>query len=400
MKNLLRRLGQLLFLAVLAGAIWLVFTHKTTPDKTGAATGGKGVAGALGGAKPAKKFGVPPPNVLVAKLSAVDVPVYVDAVGTVNALNSVAVSAQIAGTLTSLDFKEGQDVAKGALLATLDPATYQAALEQAEAKLAQDQALLANGQRDLKRYEGLVAAKAVTSQQADTQRATVAQQAAQVKSDQAAIDSAKTTLAYTKITSPLAGRTGIRTLSVGAQVFAGSTSTSIVTVTQMKPIGVVFNVPQQELGAINQAMATGPVMVDIDQPQTGKKLEQGVLKVINNTVDPTTGTVQMKAEVPNAGLALWPGAFVNVRLLESTLKGVIGVPPQAMQRGPEGDFVYVVNGDKVSVRKVAAGVETNNLIVVTSGLAAGDVVVTSGFTQLADGTKVSVSASPSGKPPS
>ncbi len=396
MKNLLRRLGQLLFLGVLAGLIWLVFTHKTVPGKSGAAAGGKAAQGAKG----AKAFGGPPPNVLVSKLSAVDVPVYVDAVGTVNALNSVAVSPQIAGTLTSLDFKEGQDVAKGALLATLDPATYQAALEQAEAKLAQDQALLANGERDLKRYEGLVAAKAVTSQQADTQRATVAQQAAQVKSDQAAIDSAKTTLSYTKITAPLAGRTGIRTLSVGAQIYAGGTATSIVTVTQMKPIGVVFNVPQQELGAINQAMAKGAVTVEIDQPQTGKKLEQGVLKVINNTVDSSTGTVQMKAEVPNATLALWPGAFVNVRLLETTLKGVIGVPPQAMQRGPDGDFVYLLKGDKVNVRKVVAGVETNDLIVVTSGLAAGDVVVTSGFTQLADGSKVNVGTSPASKPPS
>lgn len=393
MKNMWRRLGQLLFLVVLAGAVWLVFTHKTTPGKTGAARASRGASGA-------RKFSGPPPNVLVTKLSAVDVPVYVDAVGTVSALNSVAVSAQISGTLTSLDFKEGQDVAKGALLATLDAATFQAALEQAQAKKAQDEALLANGERDLKRYQGLLAAKAVTSQQADTQAATVAQQAAQVKSDQAAIDSAMTTLAYTKITSPLAGRTGLRTLSVGAQVYAGSTATSIVTVTQMKPIGVVFNVPQQELGAINQAMARGPVTVEIDQPQTGTKLEQGVLKVINNTVDPTTGTVQMKAEVPNATLALWPGAFVNVRLLESTLKGVIGVPTQALQRGPQGDFVYLLKGDKVAVRKVEAGIETSDLIVVTSGLATGDEVVTSGFAQLADGAKVTVSTSPSGKPPS
>ncbi|MBV1706141.1 MAG: efflux RND transporter periplasmic adaptor subunit [Hyphomicrobiales bacterium] len=393
MKTLLRRLGQVLFLGVLAALVWLVFTHKTVPPKTGAAAGGKAAQGG-------RKSGGPPPNVLVAKLGTVDVPVYVDAVGTVNALNSVAVSPQIAGTLTSLDFKEGQDVAKGALLATLDPATYQAALEQAQAKLAQDQALLANGQRDLKRYQGLLAAKAVTTQQADTQRATVAQQAAQVKSDQAAIDSARTTLAYTRITSPLAGRTGIRTLSVGAQVYSGGTATSIVTVTQMKPIGVVFNVPQQELGAINKAMASGPVTVEIDQPQTGKKLEQGVLKVINNAVDVTTGTVQMKAEVPNAGLALWPGAFVNVRVLETVLKGVIGVPPQALQRGPDGDFVYLLQGDKVSVRKVVAGVETQNLIVVTSGLKAGDVVVTSGFTQLADGSKVKVGTGAAGKPPS
>ena len=396
MNKISRRLSQLLFLVVLAGLVWLVFTHKTTTDRTG---GSKGHAGALGGSAGRKKFSGPPPNVLVTRLSAIDVPVYVDAVGTVNALNSVAVGAQISGTLTSLDFKEGHDVTKGALLATLDAATYRAALQQAQAKKAQDEALLANGERDLKRYQGLLAAKAVTRQQADTQSATVAQQAAQVKSDQAAIDSATTTLAYTKITSPLAGRTGIRTLSVGAQVYAGSTATPIVTVTQMKPIGVVFNVPQQQLGAINQAMTSGPVIVEIDQPQTGTKLEQGVLKVINNTVDATTGTVQMKAEVPNATLALWPGAFVNVRLLESTLRGVIGVPTQALQRGPEGDFVYLLQGDKVAVRKVTVGTETSDLIVVTSGLAVGDDVVTSGFAQLSDGAKVTVSKSQAGKAP-
>jgi multidrug efflux system membrane fusion protein len=254
-----------------------------------------------------------------------DVPVYLDAVGTTKALNSVTVRPLVDGKLISINFDEGQDVKKGDVLAQIDPTTFQAALDQAVAKKAQDEALLSNAKIDLDRYEKLAASNAINRQQADTQKALVAQYTAQVQSDQAAIETAKATLGYTTIVAPIDGRTGIRQVDVGNIVHASDT-TGIVVITQIKPISVLFNLPQQNLDRVNAAFAKGPLEVDALQSDTDKLIAQGRLTVIDNQVDASTGTVRLKAEFPNPDLQLWPGQFVNVRLLIDTLRQAVVVP--------------------------------------------------------------------------
>jgi multidrug efflux system membrane fusion protein len=331
-----------------------------------------------------------PVPILVTAAATADVPVYLDAVGTIKALNTVTVSPQVDGKLLSVGFKEGDDVKKGDVLAQIDPVTYQAQLDQAIAKKAQDEAQLANAKLDLDRYEKLAATNAINRQQADTQRALVAQDAALVQSDQAAIESAQATLGYTTIVAPIDGRTGIRMVDEGNIVHASS-SPAIVVITQVKPISVIFNLPQQDLGQINSAFAKGPLTVEATQPDGDTILDRGTLRVVDNQVDQTTGTVKLKAEFPNAGLALWPGQFVNIRLLIDTLKGVVTIPTGAVQRGPNGTFVYVVKDDNTaSMRPIVVQKQDETQTVVKSGVSAGDRVVTTGFVRLTDGSKVAI----------
>ena len=234
-------------------------------------------------------------------------PVYLDAVGTIKALNTVTVRPQVDGKLLSVGFKEGDDVKKGDVLARIDPTTYQAALDQAIAKKAQDEALLANAKIDLDRYEKLAATNAINRQQADTQRALVAQDAALVQSDQAAIENAQATLGYTTIVAPIDGRTGIRMVDEGNIVHASDVNSAIVVITQIKPISVLFSLPQQDLGQVNEAFAKGPLTVEAQRPDSDAVIDRGVLRVVDNQVDQTTGTVKLKAEFPNAGLAAVAG---------------------------------------------------------------------------------------------
>ncbi|HXX26294.1 MAG TPA: efflux RND transporter periplasmic adaptor subunit [Pseudolabrys sp.] len=339
-----------------------------------------------------------PTPVLVAQALRADVPVYLDAVGTVKPLNTVTVRPQVDGKLLSVNFKEGQDVKKGDVLARIDPAIYQALYDQAVAKKAQDEAQLANAQIDLVRYQKLAASNAINKQQADTQAALVAQDAAIVRADQAAIENAQATLGYTTITSPLDGRTGVRMVDEGNFVRAADTNSAIVVITQLQPITVLFNLPQQDLDRVNAAFAKGALAVDSLRSDDNTVIERGKLTVIDNQVDPTTGTVKLKAEFPNANLALWPGYFVNIRLLIDTLKDVVVVPTGAVQRGPNGTFVFVLNGeDTAELRQITVQKQDETQTVVSKGIEPPERVITTGFSRLTDGARVTVSAP--GQPP-
>jgi multidrug efflux system membrane fusion protein len=331
-----------------------------------------------------------PAPVLVAAAKKADVPVYLDAVGTTKALNTVTVRPQVDGKLLTVNFKEGQDVKKGDVLAQIDPTTFQATLDQAVAKRAQDTALLNNAKNDLARYEQLAATNAINKQQADTQKSLVAQYTAQVQSDQAAVEGAQATLAYTTIKAPLDGRTGIRQVDEGNIVHA-SDSTGIVVITEVKPISVLFNLPQQYLREVNDAFAKGPLEVDAQRSDNDAVIDKGTLTVVDNQVDPSTGTVKLKAEFPNAELQLWPGQFVNVRLLISTLQQVVIIPTGAVQRGPTGTFVYVVKDDETAtIRPIVVQKQDETQTVVKSGVTPPERVVTTGFARLTDGSKVKI----------
>lgn len=341
-----------------------------------------------------------PVPVLAVPAKVADVPVYLEGVGTAKALNTVTVRPQVEGKLISVAFKEGQDVKKGFVLARIDPTTYQAQLDQAAAKKAQDEALLANARLDLDRYTRLAASNSITKQQADTQRSTVAQLEAQVQADQAAIDNARAILAYTTITAPINGRTGIRQVDEGNIVRASDTN-GIVVLTEIQPISVIFSLPQQQVAQVNAAFAKGPLTVEALAPDNESAVDKGVLQVVDNQVDPTTGTVKLKAEFPNATLQLWSGQFVNVRMLIDTRQQVIVVPTASVQRGPDGAFVFVVqgNGETVAVRPVTVAQQDDTQAVIATGLQAGEQVVTTGFAQLADGTRVRVTTDDGTQPP-
>ena len=275
------------------------------------------------------------------------------------------------------------------------------------AKKAQDEATLANAKLDLARYQKLAASNAINKQQADTQKAVVAQDTAIVQADQAAIENAQATLGYTTITAPLDGRTGIRSVDQGNIVHASDAASAIVTITQLKPISVLFNLPQQDLDRVNAAFAkgtpAGALAVDALRSDTNEVIERGKLTVIDNQVDPSTGTVKLRAEFPNPELRLWPGQFVNVRLLIDTLQNVVTIPTGAVQRGPNGTFVYVVNADNTAaIRPIKVQKQDETQTVVQSGLEPPDRVVTTGFARLTDGAKVTISrgeAAPGPAPP-
>ena len=369
-----RNLAVVLIVVAVAAALVYVFA-KSPPQQN------RSRFGAEGGPVP----------VLAAAAAKADVPVYLDAVGTIKALNTVTVRPQVDGKLLSVGFKEGDDVKKGDVLARIDPTTYQAQLDQAIAKKAQDAAQLANAKIDLDRYEKLAASNAINHQQADTQKALVAQFAALVQSDQAAIENMQATLGYTTIVAPIAGRTGIRMVDEGNIVHASDANSAIVVITQLKPISVLFSLPQQDLGQVNDAFAKAPLTIEAQRPDSDAVIDRGTLRVVDNQVDQTTGTVKLKAEFPNTGLALWPGQFVNVRLLIDTLKDVVVIPTGAVQRGPNGTFVYVVKDDNtVAIRPIAVQKQDETQTVVKSGLTPPERVVTTGFVRLTDGSKVAI----------
>jgi multidrug efflux system membrane fusion protein len=331
-----------------------------------------------------------PVPVLAAAARKADVPVYFEAVGTTRALNTVTVQSQVDGKLLSINFKEGEDVKKGDVLARIDPTTYKAALDQAIAKKAQDEALLANARLDQERYERLAATNSINRQQADTQKALVAQYEAQIQSDQGAIDNSRAILEYTSVVAPIDGRTGIRMVDEGNVIRAAS-STGIVVLTQLKPITVLFNLPQQNLPQLNAAFGKNPLTVEALRSDNEAVLDRGTLQVVDNQVDQTTGTVKLKAEFPNTDLQLWPGQFVNVRLTVDTLKQVTVIPTGSVQRGPNGTFVYVVGADsKVSLRSVVVKMQDETQAVIERGLDVGERVVTTGFAQLSDNKEVKV----------
>jgi multidrug efflux system membrane fusion protein len=331
-----------------------------------------------------------PVPVLAATPRIQDVPVYLDGVGAVRALNTVTVRSQVDGKLITVNFTEGQEVQKGDVLGEIDPVIYKAQYDQAVAKKAQDEAQLANQRLDLTRYQQLAASNAGSKQQYDTQRAVVAQQEALVNSDQAAIDNAQATLGYTKIIAPLSGRTGLRQVDQGNIIHATDT-TGLVIITQLQPIAVQFSLPQQQIVRVNAASAKGALAVDVFGNDGTTVVDTGTLKGIDNQVDPTTGTLKLKAEFPNASFQLWPGQFVNVRLKVETLMQALVVPTSAVQRGPVGTFSYVIgDGDIVTAKPVVVTQQSETDAVIASGISPGDRVVTTGFANLSDGAKVIV----------
>ena len=319
-----------------------------------------------------------------------DVPVYIDGVGAVRALNTVLVRPQVDGKLITVNFTEGQEVKKGDILGEIDPVLYKAAYDQAVAKKAQDEAQLANQRLDLIRYQQLAATNAGSKQQSDTQRAAVAQSEALVQSDQAAIDNAQATLGYTRIIAPLAGRAGLRQVDQGNIVHA-SDATGLVYITQLQPIAVQFSLPQQQIVRVNAASAKGMLAVDVFGNDGVTVVDTGKLTGIDNQVDPTTGTLKLKAEFPNTAFQLWPGQFVNVRLKVDTLSQAMVVPTSAVQRGPAGTFSYVIgDGDTVTAKPVVVTQQNETDAVIASGVSASDRVVTTGFANLSEGAKVTV----------
>lgn len=378
-SRLLGRMVSLLITLVILGGLgylgWLAFQ----PKQNGG--GGRGA-----GARP----DLPVP-VLAATPHVQDVPVYLDGVGSVKALNTVTVRSQVDGKLLKVNFVEGQDVKKDDVLGEIDSAIYQAQYDQAVAKKAQDVALLANQKLDLARYEQLAATNAGSKQQADTQRALVAQQEALIKADQAAIDNAAATLSYTKIVAPIAGRAGLRQVDQGNIIHASDT-TGLVILTQLQPIAVWFSLPQQQIMRVNAAAAKGQLAVDVFGNDGVTVIDTGKLTGIDNQVDPTTGTLKLKAELPNTSYQLWPGQFVNVRLKVETLPQAIVVPTSAVQRGPAGTFSYVIGEDSVVTAKPVTVTQQNEheAVIASGGLTISDRVVTTGFANLSDGAKVVV----------
>ena len=373
-SRILKRMVSLTITLVILGGLgyigWLAFQQKQTANR-----------GA--GARP----DLPVP-VLAATPRVQDVPVYLDGVGSVRALNNVIVRAQVDGKLISVNFVEGQDVKKGDVLGEIDPVLYKAAYDQAVAKKAQDEALLANQRIDLARYQQLAASNAGSKRQADTQKAVVAQQEALVNADQAAIDNATATLGYTKIVAPLSGRAGLRQVDQGNIVHAADV-TGLVIITQLQPIAVWFSLPQQQIVRVNAASAKGPLAVDVFGNDGVTVVDTGKLTGIDNQVDPTTGTLKLKAEFPNGNFQLWPGQFVNVRLKVEILPKAIVVPTSAVQRGPVGTFSYVIGDDNIATAKPVVVTQQNETdAVIASGLSTSDRVVTTGFANLSDGAKV------------
>jgi multidrug efflux system membrane fusion protein len=323
-----------------------------------------------------------------AAVSHTDVPIYLEGLGTVQAFYTVTVTARVDGELQKIGFTEGQTVHKGDLLAEIDPRPNQAAYQQALATKAKDAAMLANAKRDLDRYILLQPQDLASKQTVDTARAAVDQLDAQVKVDQALIDNARTQLDYTRITSPINGRTGIRLIDPGNIVHASAT-TGIVVVTQVQPISVVFTLPEEDLSVVGAALAAGPVQVTTLSRDGNSVLDRGTLTLIDNQIDQTTGTAKLKATFSNERNTLWPGQYVNARVLVRTERNALTVPTSAVQLGPNGPFTYVVKSDStVEVRPLELGEASGGMTVIKKGIALNERVVTSNQYRLQAGVHV------------
>ena len=405
----------LLVIALAAGGYWAIDFAKRraggtgeAPVAQGAGTGGAPSGGppeasppGAAGAQAPGRAGAPGPGgrgpagaersipVTVATAERADVPVVLNALGTVSSLRTVTVRSRVDGQLLRVNFREGQMVKAGELLAEIDPRPFEVQLAQAQGQLARDRALLENARLDLERYRTLVEQEAASAQQLDTQQALVRQYEGTVKSDQGQVDNARLQLAYARITAPFPGRLGLRLVDPGNIVRAGD-ATGIVTITQVQPIGVTFSVPEKDLSPVLQRYREGKSMTvrALDREQR-VVLATGRLTTLDNQIDVATGTLKMRAEFANADGALFPNQFVNVRLRIDVLKGAIVVPSAAVQRGSPGTYVYAVQDDgTVALRKVATGPVDGERTVVASGISAGERVVVDGVDNLRDGARV------------
>jgi membrane fusion protein, multidrug efflux system len=366
-----------------AGGYWLAHSSAENPPPTGRRAAR--AAGAGGMAMP----------VGVAQVANGDINITLNALGTVTPLRNVAITAQVAGNLLKANFKEGQMVKEGDALAEIDPRTYQAALTQYEGTLARDEALLANSKIDLERYTTLFAQDSIAKQQLDSQRSLVHQYEGTVKSDQGQIDNAKVNIGYTKITAPVTGRVGLRQVDPGNNVNVGS---AIVVITQLKPIDVLFTIPEDNLPPVLKKLHSGEQLPADAYDRAGTtKIATGSLASLDNQVDTATGTVKAKAEFVNDDESLFPNQFVNVRLLLDVMRNAIIIPTSALERGSEGLFVYVVQPDHTAqVRNIKTGPTEGEKVAITDGLKVGETVVTSGADRLREGSKVEL---PGEEPP-
>jgi multidrug efflux system membrane fusion protein len=378
-----RLVWVLILAAVVAGAWWRIgVVRQAAENKPGA--GGRGGGG-----------GNMPVPVVSGIVKASEVPIYLDGLGTIQALNTVTVRARVEGEIQKVAFEEGKEVNKGDLLVQIDPAPFKAAVDQAQAKLEQDQVQLANAERDTERNQELVQRKVIAAQQFDTQKATTEALRRQVKNDEAALTSAKVQLEYTRITSPIKGRTGIRMVDSGNMVRTNDAN-GLVVITQLQPISLIFTLPEQNLPEIQKQQLAAKQAADkqgLKVLAIGRDnktvLGEGRLAVIDNQIDTATGTIRLKAEFPNEDRQLWPGQFANVRLLLEIRKNGLTVPAQTVQRGPDNAYVYVIKPDQTAeMRTVKVAQIDEGLALIDSGLKAGEKVVVDGHYRLQAGGKV------------
>ena len=343
---------------------------------------------------PAAAAQTPAPGVPVTAgtVAARDIPIFLNGIGTVQAYNSVAIKSRVDGQIVKIDFKEGQEVAKGEPLIEIDPRPFQAALQQAQATKQKDEAQLAGAQLDLQRYEKLLGSGYQTRQSYDNQKALVAQLQAAIKGDEAQINTAKLNLSYAEIQSPIDGRLGARLVDVGNLVHAND-NTPLVMITEVKPIFVSFTLPQDNFDDLREGQNKAPLAVYAYTGDGKKQLAEGKLTLIDNTIDQATGTIHLKARFDNEDERLWPGEFVSLRVVLSTRRDVATVPSQTVQDGPDGHYAYVIKPDNtVERRAVEVASIQDGLAVVTKGLAAGERVVVDGQYRLTNGARVNPAA--------
>jgi multidrug efflux system membrane fusion protein len=327
--------------------------------------------------------------VTVAEAAVRDVAIYSHALGTVQALNTVAIRAQVNGQIVSIDFRQGQEVHQGDVLAKIDPAPLKAALDQAIAKKSQDEAQLVDNQKDLARFKALALKSYETQQNVDLQQAKVDTSKASIDADQAAIEAAQTQLDYATITAPIDGVVGFRQIDIGNIVHTTDAS-PLTVLTQIKPTTVIFTLPQSDLGKVREAMLRGEVKVLAFDQDDQKQLAEGKLLLINNQIDQATSTIQLKAEFANEDDRLWPGEFVRVRMLIDTRKNAVTIPTVALQRGPEGFYVWVVKPDDTAEARAIDALTADDTVIATKGLSAGETVVVEGQSRLDVGTRVAI----------
>lgn len=345
------------------------------------------------------QMGQPPASISTAGVQSGDITITIKALGTVASTSTVTVLPQISGQLLTVNFKEGQAIKQGDLLATIDPRTFQAALDQANAELSRDQALLHGAQLDLQRYQNLASQNAVSRQTLDTQSALVQQYTATVAADQAQIQTATINLGYTQIRSPIDGRAGLRQVDPGNYV-TPSQANGLVTITRLTDISVLFSVPEDRLPQISDRLAQGARLPVRAFDRSGlTKLADGVLETFDSAIDASTGTIKFRARFPNDDTRLFPNQFVNVALDVDTLKDITVAPTAAIQRGAQGTFVYLVGPDStVAVRPVTLGVTDGDRVQIVSGLSVNDQIVLDGADRLRDGMKINVRSDQPGQP--
>ncbi|TQI81667.1 multidrug efflux system membrane fusion protein [Serratia fonticola] len=388
-RSLILRLLAVAIVVIAAVLIWRHYNTAQPADTTPTARqpGSAGASGRAGGRRNA-----PMSPVQAATATQQTVPRFLSGLGTATAANTVTVTSRVDGELMAIHFTEGQQVKAGDLLVEIDPRPYQVQLTQALGQLAKDQATLANAKQDLARYQQLIKTNMVSRQDLDTQLSLVRQTEGAIKADQGAVDSAKLQITYSKITSPIDGRVGLKLVDVGNYIASGS-STGIVVITQTHPIDVVFTLPESNIADLVKAQKTGPVAVEAWDRTNEHQLTQGVLLSLDNQIDTATGTIKLKARFDNQDDALFPNQFVNARLKVDTLHDAVVIPTAALQMGNEGHFVWILNAEnKVSKHLVTAGIQDSQQVVITTGVNVGDRVVTDGIDRLTEGMQVEVVA--------